>query len=1134
MALVVALFMAAIFAAYNWLGSDAGRGWLVKTLSHESHGNIEIQGLSGQPLAAWKADRIFIHNSELSMQIENPSIKLSLWQLFSRQLSISSITASRIELQQHRSTPTPSSTASAPPLSLPLAIEIIAITVKQIDIISPDHATTSIHNTQLAQLHLGKNIAGQLHSTLPQGALSLQLSGTLTQWQLVATLIRSKKERLTLKLSGQQLQQGKAALNISYATLTSQLQGAWTRDKTGLKAKGGLQLHHPNGSYSGPWSIATPVDFSTATWHLEGIASSKKRLLRNIPLQLQGRWTPHNTTASVREQDKSIALQLHYADEQLLATLNLTDWHAPFKQAEGVLTGQFKAQWSAQNRQWQSKGSLSKGELAGLTARIKLESHGHDQQWQLDRGELQALGMHLQLTGSGTEKRLDLSGTLTSADIAPALLLAGIDHSSGELNAAIHLHGDTHAPQVDLNAQLTKLQLNSISVGTAHFDGHYDAKQDSLYHFTAAQISQHGESMIKKLQLKGAIKKNIAELHWQSSGSIESQFTLTGNISNPTDSTYLLTDSRLRFKQRDILRAERVPLRIHGRDLSISPSKISLLGAASHIELAITEKQLHSELIIHAVTLKSDDPIQQKLPLHLTGQADISLLLAGKPNAPIAQLKISSPTIQIQQPMFADDLNKQLPLHDLLLQASYQQSQLRWQINGATPGGGLIQSHGHSPLQWSLQPWRLSMPSQAHGEGELTINLPKLSALQPLLPALTAMQGSSQLQATWPMPPSFKTMKGNAQVEIARFGIAEFGVNIHGSVRSSLKEGIPYAELQLISGAGDLKMKGPIHIADQTLPDIHLNHFTMIDLPSQQMEVTGAIAVTKQQQLGVIQGQLTINRMKLEIPTSQPSPTPDLQWPNDDTPSPQQLALSALNIDLTLSDVCEIYGHGMRLKPQGTLHLGGSITQPKVVGTLAISSGKIEFRSIKLNIMKESRVQFTGNPKRPTIYIKAAREIGNIVAGVIVSGPTDQLSTKLFSEPAMSNAEIFSWIATGRPLSSLGQDSASDLMTAAAFILGPGTMMQEVQNRVKRASGLDLFEVGGDQNGATIKAGRKLSDKIMLTVDQAIAREPSTTLTLEYTLKKSLSIFASQTVNMPPKLGLRYSKTWFGSDPTGK
>ena len=77
-------------------------------------------------------------------------------------------------------------------------------------------------------------------------------------------------------------------------------------------------------------------------------------------------------------------------------------------------------------------------------------------------------------------------------------------------------------------------------------------------------------------------------------------------------------------------------------------------------------------------------------------------------------------------------------------------------------------------------------------------------------------------------------------------------------------------------------------------------------------------------------------------------------------------------------------------------------------------------------------------------------------------------------------------------------------------------------------TGLDIFEVGGDAGGGRIRAGRKLSDEVTLTVEQIVAKEPSTGVTLEYMLTRSVSIFARQTMNLAPRVGLRYSKEWFG------
>ena len=84
--------------------------------------------------------------------------------------------------------------------------------------------------------------------------------------------------------------------------------------------------------------------------------------------------------------------------------------------------------------------------------------------------------------------------------------------------------------------------------------------------------------------------------------------------------------------------------------------------------------------------------------------------------------------------------------------------------------------------------------------------------------------------------------------------------------------------------------------------------------------------------------------------------------------------------------------------------------------------------------IERGNVVFAGGPvERPSLDILALRKIGEVKAGVTVTGTPDQPVVKLYSEPLMPDTDILSYMVLGRPL---GADSGqSDLLLTAAGVL---------------------------------------------------------------------------------------------------
>jgi len=1111
-----------------WLGSAGGRQWVVDTVANVSDGMVEIRGLQGHPLSEGYAEGILFKNDAAEVTASSVRMVWSPLSLLFMELDLSLLNIESVQVRLRETTPDNSQSATS--LLLP-SVRLHAFRVGALNIEQVDQSMLSVDGIRGDGLRFDGELAGTLaaHIIDPDAVVEVALAGTPLFWQLDGRLHSESHGSLTLALTGKRLQAGDARLEAAVDDKTALVEASWQRQGDDLNATGNVKLGSGASGFDGTWQVGAEMESARADWKVEGKARSDL-LNRQLQLDISGRWAEGRLSAVAEEVGQRFKLELLHESDALTGTLILKDWLSPLKDAPGQLDGKLAGNWQVKSGQWKLTGDINKGELAGVVASLKLDGEGDGGNWRLRRADVRAVGLSLAASGKGDTKSFELAGKLSGRDIGPVMKLVGIAGAGGSMHADIRLTGAYENPQVNVVATAEALTLESVVVNRLDLSVRQLGRDGTLkLKLTGAAID--GSREIDRFNGTAVLDGDIVTLSLASQGRLQGEALVTAAFEADGWHEVRLRGVNIDYDGVTILEAKQLLLKRDGKNVRLEKAPLRLMGAVSVCEFVLGGEQVLARLDVTDLRLSAAEPWLTSLPYQFGGHVDLSITLEGKAQTPQLTVRLNAPELKLSHAMFAGVEGKMLLLSDVSMKSIFRDQRLSWKLHARAPADGAIESSGSYALLFSLQPWKMTLPERRDGSGKLLARFARLSDLQPLIPRIDPFDGSGNLELNWKMPLGMKSVGGDGHIRFDAFGVPEFGLEMKGELQARMANGKPVVDLLLQGGEGELRIKGGVDIDRRTIPDIRFTHFPLMNLPDQQLTVSGTISASEQQQVSIIKGDLEVERMRLEIPEATPMPTSDLQWDIEavDDVKKKKSSLSKIDVELKIGDDAEIYGRGMSLKPKGELDLGGSLSQPKLTGVLDIASGKIEFRSVKLDIQSGSYVVFAGDPTRPTVHILAARKVGDVVAGVIVDGPSDQLTTQLYSSPAMSNSEIFSYIATGRPLATLGKDNASDVMTAAEFILGPGTMMQEVQGKVKQVTGLDIFEVGGGSTGGYVRAGSKVSDKVTVTVEQSVSKEATTALTLEYLLSKSFSIFARQTTDLAPRIGLRYSKKWFGA-----
>ncbi len=160
-----------------------------------------------------------------------------------------------------------------------------------------------------------------------------------------------------------------------------------------------------------------------------------------------------------------------------------------------------------------------------------------------------------------------------------------------------------------------------------------------------------------------------------------------------------------------------------------------------------------------------------------------------------------------------------------------------------------------------------------------------------------------------------------------------------------------------------------------------------------------------------------------------------------DAPPPAKKMPFILDINLGLGGDVQLDAFGLKTHLQGGIRMTQSPqTAFRADGEIRLDNGR--FKSFGQNlIIKEGKLQFTGNIAAPYLAVKAERdpetmEDKTVTVGVKVSGPAAQPKIEIYSEPALSETEKLSYLLRGKSTSSSGGTSNDEAM--AGILLGAG------------------------------------------------------------------------------------------------
>ena len=713
------------------------------------------------------------------------------------------------------------------------------------------------------------------------------------------------------------------------------------------------------------------------------------------------------------------------------------DYLTQFNPLKSKFSGNFTSQGNIGAKNW--KVAIEQANLTGRLNGFPLNLQGNiaiNQAFAINADNLQANALGANLLINGTADTLwDIDAELSVPDLSQWL-----PGGRGNIFAKVDVSGNSANPIVDVDAQINKFSYNGSKIDNTTLVANY------------RPFEQHSYRVELDNNLLFWNNNKLSKLTLVSEGDQQQQQTTLITQGDVVINTQLATNSNLDKQQYD------------GQFTQLSLSNV--LGAWQQ-DTPITfnwdqVKQRGSVSRFCLVHPHNKLCLVNDINLGNTGQANINF--SGNPGqllAPVLSKKITwdgqaaltsqvnwakgkKPTADLQFTLMPGNITltraKTKPVsidyQQLLLRATLDERQVTSTLSFDSSGIANWQSQ----LSVNITPDRTL-------QGTININDLNLAPFGEFFPRLATLEGLLSSRLTLAGSLMDPNVSGNIKLSDGAFALSSNPTLIDKLYMSLALEG-QQGQLngQWHMGDGQVTTQGTLAWPQGNFSgdiDIKGSNLAVIQPPMAILNVSPDINMTFDQQLFAVKGQVDVPSGQIKIvPLAEGGVAVSNDVVFNDSISEQIVKTSpyaiTADINVNVGKNLTIDGMGLKGKLQGNLVLKQQAFKPPMLfGDIKVNKGTYKFMGQTLTI-DTGEVQFVGPTSVPNLNIEATRDIKDedITAGVRVTGTPMRPVVTLFSNPAKEQAEVLSYILTGKGFTSTSNEQSNSLMMGAALSLG--------------------------------------------------------------------------------------------------
>ncbi|MBD1390680.1 translocation/assembly module TamB domain-containing protein [Neiella sp. HB171785] len=823
-----------------------------------------------------------------------------------------------------------------------------------------------------------------------------------------------------------------------------------------------------------------------------------------------------------------------HGDQQLtLANLQITDLLH-----QGSLSGDATLDYR-QGLSWLLNGNFEQLRLPQwqlpdtpvISGDIKHSGRWHEHQWQLDFTPININGDYLDMPVSLQGKlsvnnklqgyaddvsieiagsQLQLSGRVDEQWQVTGKLLGKqlnrwLEGAVGTINSDIEINGRYDDPHIAIKGQLERfgydqsIQAESATIAASYrplsnhqhqFElamrdtelGHLESEQITLT--SAGDLSHHqlklsgAGDFIPHVELQGGWSE--AEQSWTAQLQAADFVTTAGHwrLDQPVDLHFGLAQQQFDIGKHCW----------QARDSSVCLRQPATLGQTGHAELSIdisghdlTRQLLHQDYQVSG---------------HLKGELDAHWRPEQRPNA---EFQLTSQDLTMAFHSQVDSDQQQVDIGQLDISGAIDDRQAKVKLELHTGHGANLSFHG------SVQHDDTALA------GQLSVSSFELGHFKSLLPDIERVKGFLNGQASIAGTLSDPLIEG------------EFNLNDGEIVLLSNPTPIDRLNLSLQFNQQQANLNSQFHLgknaASLTAAANWRDQFTLTSRftgdklavllpPESSLVLTPDLRFDFAYGTPALTGTIAVPKAEIvfrSLPDTGIAVSDDQVF--IDQIDPQSRADANLNakINIALGDDIRVNALGFIGRIGGQLEV---IKQPNVpvqlYGPIELTNGRYRAYGQRLDVQSGSAVHFNGPPELAALNIRAAREIksADVIAGIHATGTVKQPIIAFYSDPAMQQQEVLSYIIRGRGLDS---DDSNSTMAAATALGVTAASSLGITNSMEQITGIQQVSLDtegeGDETQVTISG--YVGERLFLKYGMGVF-EPINEVTVRFYLLNQL------------------------------
>jgi translocation and assembly module TamB len=478
----------------------------------------------------------------------------------------------------------------------------------------------------------------------------------------------------------------------------------------------------------------------------------------------------------------------------------------------------------------------------------------------------------------------------------------------------------------------------------------------------------------------------------------------------------------------------------------------------------------------------------------LTGKAKATLALSGSTRAPDATLSLAIPDLAP-----GDQSLTSVPPVAVTLDARLQNQKLAADLRVDKLTEKPVTANVTLPGRLALEPFAFDVPKDGAlgGRIDAVADLARLGAQA----QLDGQRLAGRLNAALKLGGTVGTPDLSGQVTIAD-GLVEDAIT--GALFQNIQLKLSAANRRLVIDQlsardrrdGTIQATGQVEF-DQggLIPyriETRLANAEVMRNDLGTAQISGEVDVDGNASRASIDGKLTVDRADIQIPNGGGAASiPHLPVEEIFANGRQPVAPAApgtpfdakLDVAVDIPARLFVRGRGLDSEWGGKLAIKGPATSPQILGKIEYRRGFLDLLDRRF-VIQTGVIQFDG-AAIPDINLEATAQGQTIEAIVKVTGPANDPTLTLDSNPSLPKDEILAQLLFGRDMRQITPAQGIRLAAAVRTLDGGGG---DLLGNVRSSLGLDTLDVGGSgADDANARAGKYVSDKVYVEVQRGIA-----------------------------------------------